>query len=508
LRFADNCFETVYLEENPDKSWSLLKNILLDKFNQHAPIISKRVKGKKSPWLNREIKQEMNTRDSLHRRSRKTKSLIDFEAFKRQRNKVNRLVRRTKRNHSQEMLKDSANDPKRFWKVLKKIFPTKESTSTLKTFLVDGVLTSNASKIVNGFCKFFTNMAANVKSNSILLKDFVWSKPKETFPKTYSTFHFKEVRVNETFKLLKNLSRKKASGHDNLPTGMLKDAAISIAKPLTHVINAILKTGMVPVDFKYGIVTPIYKSGLKQELDNYRPVTVLPVCSKIFEKCVHKQVSEFLEERNLLSTTQFGFRKKRNTEIAATLLLDEIRENMNNGHMTGAIFIDLSKAFDTLGHAQIIANLSNYGIFGTERELFANYLFNRKQSVKMHQEISPMENVTCGVPQGSILGPLLFLLTFNDIDSVLHHSKIITYADDTIIYLPGKTIENVEMKLQEDFNAVAEWLESMDLVCNMKKGKTEVMLFGTTQKKQKTRHYPFSIDSKSFHQLQATSTSE
>jgi hypothetical protein len=103
---------------------------------------------------------------------------------------------------------------------------------------------------------------------------------------------------------------------------MLKDTAISIAKPLTHIINEILKSGIVPEDFKYGIDTPIYKAELKQELDNYRPITVLPICSKIFEKCVHKQVSEFLEEKNLLSTTQFGFRKKRNTEIAASLLLD------------------------------------------------------------------------------------------------------------------------------------------------------------------------------------------
>jgi hypothetical protein len=382
------------------------------------------------------------------------------------------------------MMKDSANAPKRFWKVLKKIFPTKEFTSTVKTFLIDGALKSNASKIASSFCKFFTNMAAEVKSNSILLKNFVWFKPKETFPKTYSTFRFKEVRVNEIFKHLKSLSRKTASGHDNLPTGMLKDTAISIAKPLAHVTNAILKSGIVPEDFKYGIITPIYKSGLKQELNNYRPVTVLPTCSKIFEKCVHKQVSEFLEEKNLLSTTQFGFRKKRNTEIAATLLLDEIRENMNNGNMTGAIFIDLSKAFDTLSHAQITVNLSNYGIHGIESDLFVNYLFNRKQSVRIGQEISQAEKVTCGVPQGSVLGPLLFLLTFNDIESVLNHSKIITYADDTVIYFPGKSTLDIQIKLQEDFNAVVKWLESMDLVSNMKKGKTEVMLFGTTQKIQ------------------------
>ena len=263
---------------------------------------------------------------------------------------------------------------------------------------------------------------------------------------------------------------------------MLKDAAIAIAKPLTHVMNLILQTGIVPVDFKHAVVAPIFKSGAKQELDNYRPVSVLPICSKIFEKSVHRQVSEYLEEKELLSSTQFRFRKKRNTELAATLLLDKIRDNTDKGHMTGAIFIDLSKAFDTLSHGQIVESLSSYSIYGTELELFTNYLFNRTQSVRVGPEISNPEKITRGVPQGSILGPLLFLITFNDIATVLKHSNIITYADDTVIYFSGKSKESIQDRLQSDFNAIADWMESMDLVTNMKKGKTEVMLFGTSQK--------------------------
>lgn len=217
-------------------------------------------------------------------------------------------------------------------------------------------------------------------------------------------------------------------------------------------------------------------------MDNYRPVSVLPICSKIFEKCVHSQVLKFLEEKNVLSATQFGFRQQRDTEIAATLFLDEMRHNIDAGKMTGAIFVDLSKAFDTLSHAQIIENLPSYGIHGKEKELFTNYLFNRKQSVRFGSDLSEASNVTCGVPQGSVLGPLLFLITFNDIESALSHSKIITYADDTVLYVPGKSLNEIEKCLNEDFQAVVSWLESMDLVCNMKKGKTEAMLFGTPQK--------------------------
>lgn len=211
-------------------------------------------------------------------------------------------------------------------------------------------------------------------------------------------------------------------------------------------------------------------------------MTVLPVCSKIFEKCIHSQVSQFLENNDILSQTQFGFRKNRNTELAATLFLDHLRQNMDNGQMTGAIFVDLSKAFDTLSHAQIIKNLSCYGIHDREKELFANYLFNRKQAVRFGQEMSEFSDVTCGVPQGSILGPLLFLLTFNEVESVLCHSKIVTYADDTVIYVPGKSKEDIEKLLNEDFCALVDWLESMHLACNLKKGKTEAMLFGTSKR--------------------------
>ena len=231
-------------------------------------------------------------------------------------------------------------------------------------------------------------------------------------------------------------------------------------------INQSLWSGIFPEDFKHGLVTPIFKSGKREDMDNYRFVTVLYVCSKILEKCIHKQLIEFLEDRKLLSPTQFGFRKKRNTEYAATLLLDQIRQNTDSGNITVAIFIDLSKAFDTLGYSQIIENLSSYGITGKENDLLINYLFGRTQSVRIGNEISTPQPVVCGVPQGSILGPLLFLVTFNDIASVLKHSKIITYADDTVIYISDSSTESVQRLLQEDFQRVDEWLKSIDLITN------------------------------------------
>ena len=314
------------------------------------------------------------------------------------------------------------------------------------------------------------------------LKNFIWRTPFIGKTKTRKTFHFKPVTVNEVFKHLKGLSRNKASGVDNLPPGFLKDIAIVLAKPLCRVINLSLSTGIVPMDFKIGIITPIYKNGPKQEMVNYRPITVLPVCSKILEKCIHNQLMCFLEENKLFTENQFGFRSRRNTEHAATLFTDAIRSNMNEGRSTGAIFIDLSKAFDTLSHSQIITNLKNYGIVGIENDLFTNYHFNRQQAVNFNKTMSHYEAVTCGVPQGSILGPLLFLISFNDVEESLQYCNIIMYADDTVIFTSGKSLKEIEESLTSDFNRIANWMTENELVINTKKGKTECMLFGTPQR--------------------------
>jgi len=314
------------------------------------------------------------------------------------------------------------------------------------------------------------------------LKDFVWHSPFVGETKTYNVFRFKHVTVVEVRRYLKKLSRKKACGVDNLPPGYLKDVSDILANPLCHLINICLRNGTVPNEFKIGKITPIFKSGSKFLMDNYRPISVLPICSKILEKCVHRQLTLFLEEKRLLNDKQFGFRKHRNTEQAATLFVDSIRKNMNTGKMTGAIFIDLSKAFDTLSHGQIIANLTRYGITGVEKELFSDYLFNRKQQVNYIGEQSPFKSVTCGVPQGSILGPLLFLVSFNDVGDSLQFCEIFMFADDTVIFASGTSVDEIDKALSTDFNIIADWMAENELLINMKRGKTESMLFGTRQK--------------------------
>ena len=237
----------------------------------------------------------------------------------------------------------------------------------------------------------------------------------------------------------------------------------------------------------------MYKSGSRKSFDNYRPISVLPILSKIFEKCVYRQLVNHLENNNLLSNFQFGFRSRR-SEIAATFFTDNIRSAMDEGKYTGAIYIDLSKAFDTISHSILLKTLHNYGISGRSNEWLADYLFCRSQQVSYLGTLSSPQSTFCGVPQGSILGPLLFIVYFNDAANTIVNSKILMYADDTVLFCSHKDINTVHQCLEDDFRLLSQWLKDNELIVTFKKGKPEVMVFGThpsvCQKPEETSKRP------------------
>ena len=183
-----------------------------------------------------------------------------------------------------------------------------------------------------------------------------------------------------------------------------------------------------------------------------------------------------------MNNNQFGFRPKRSTKAAATILTDDIRNCLNDGKMVGAIFVDLSKAFDTIGHDLLLRKLQQHGIFGDELAWFTDYLFNRSQVVHMNGVSSQYKAVNCGVPQGSILGPLLFIVFINDLSDHLENSKIVMYADDTVIYFSNNDISIIESSLNKDLCNLADYFDDNELIINLKKGKTESMLFGTAKR--------------------------
>jgi len=245
-----------------------------------------------------------------------------------------------------------------------------------------------------------------------------------------------------------------------------------------------LRTSIVPTEWKHAKVTPLYKEGDRVDTNNYRPISVLPVVMKIFEAAVNIQLRDFLVANNILAEEQSGFRANLKYIMDVT---DYILNNMKNGLITGAIFLDLKRAFDTVDHNILLSKRFKLGIKGIEHKWFTNYLTSRCQSVSINGILSESLKINIGVPQGSILGPLLFILYINDLPNIIDKNcKVVLYADDTALFYASNDPDKIQTVLNDQMNKVGNWLKKNKLTLNVK--KTNLMLIGTSQRLTKYKN--------------------
>ena len=244
--------------------------------------------------------------------------------------------------------------------------------------------------------------------------------------------------------VLKKLLNGKATGIDGIPNRALKDSAELIAPSLTDFFNFSISTKTYTGDFKIAKVAPVFKKGDKADLNNYRPISVLPTVARVFEKLIYNQLYKFLVDNNLLCNKQYGFRSLHSTALALGKVINRWLLSFDKGCMRSVVFLDIKKTFDTVDHQILIQKLDHYGFQGNELDFIESYLDDREQCCQIEGYTSSMRKIYCRVPQGSILGPLLFIMYLNNLPSAVPDVDITIYADDTAIDTAFRTVGEIK----------------------------------------------------------------
>ena len=274
----------------------------------------------------------------------------------------------------------------------------------------------------------------------------------------------------------------KVYGLYSFPTRILRSAKHIISQPLSLLINKSLENGVYPSKLKLAKVIPIYKSDDESDPSNYRPISLLSVFNRIFEKMMYYRLKSFLEQYNILHDSQYGFREKRSTEHALLDIINQIETNMGAGLYSCGIFIDLRKAFDTVDHQILLSKLHHYGVRGITNRWFSSYLLGRQQTTQIGaNNTSKKETILSGVPQGSVLGPLLFLIYINDISNSADQLKFYLFADDTHMLYADRNLKSLETMVNHELSNVYDWLIANKLSLNIK--KSNFVIFRPRQKK-------------------------
>ena len=358
----------------------------------------------------------------------------------------------------------------------------KDNENTFGIKCESGMIT-NETDLTKHFNNYFVNVASKLKEPIINsefehLNTFVQSKVP-------SNVEFKIPLTNVGFvrNFLSNLNASKATCLDNIGPKILKISANIIAPSLVYIRNKSVISGSFPSMWKEANVKPLFKTGDKDDINNYRPISILPTIFKLIEKWADIKFSLFLNNFDLLHKSQSGFRAKHFKESAFILMVDSWLKAFNAGKLIGCVMVDFRKAFDLVDHQILLKKLQSYKCDNSCLSWFRSYLFNRTQRVAINNELSDSSAVNCGVPQGSILGPLLFLLFINDLPLTLHEtiSWVDLYADDTTIYEQNVYISTPQSNLQKYLNLLHDWCRKNGMVLNTL--KTKVMFITRRQKR-------------------------
>ena len=487
----------VYNVQDVDSATATFTQKFVDVLSSHAPWIVYQERKHYKPWVTEKTKDMIKARNDLKKKAVDlTKSgdtdgaAIAWREFKKIRNQVNNRTRYEERIYKSEKLSQNLDSPANTWRLTKSFMDWKQSGGPPHQLIVNGQLITKAGKIASEINNYFIMKVKLIRQGIAVLGN-QFTKCKEVMDNKDCKLSIRYVSLKKVNKMLKNLKNSRSTSIDELDNFCVKLAADIIDKPLHHIITLSLMSNRFPNCWKYSRVIPLHKKESTLECKNYRPVAILSPLSKILEKVVYEQLYNYFTINKIFHPNLHGYRHGRSTQTALMTMYDRWVKAAVDEQVSGVIFLDLSAAFDLVDPDLLLGKLEVYGIDREGLQWIHSYLTDRHQAVWVDHVFSEFLQCDVGVPQGSILGPLLFLIYFNDLPSALAND-VDSYADDTTITATGKTAEEISQSLTRDCALVSDWMRSNRLKLNP--DKTHLLTVGTAERLRHTNELDVTMD--------------
>ena len=475
----------INLESEGQKNYESFENVFLNTFNSYAPLKKKVIRANQKPYVTKEMRKAIMLRSQLENKFYQYVTEENWNSLKRQRNYCNRLYKRERKRYYSNLNLKNINDNKKFWNTMKPLFGDKGGVKDNIVLVKDEEIISEEADVAQTFNDFFSNTVKSmgIIENKCLLTENTKGgvegaiKMYEIHPsiisikehvKVDSQFSFYPVSIEDIQSEINNLNSKKAGTFMNIPTKQLKQVCNVVCEPLMEIWNEeVIQNKNFPAKLKLADISPIYKKMQNILVENYRPVSVLPVVSKVFERIMDKQTNIYIEK--FLSPYLCGYRKGYNCQYALLAMIEKWKIILDKGGFAGGILMDLSKAFDTINHKLLIAKLHAYGFSIESLEIVYDYLSDRRQRTKINTSFSSWTEILCGMPQGSVLGPKYFNIYINDLFYLFVNTNVCNIADDTTPYACNTDLTTLLHNLESDTASAIIWFEANYMKLNQDK---------------------------------------
>lgn len=478
---VNEAWQAMYSENTDTKRFEAFFKIFLDHFDTAFPVLHQKAKPSKNkrPWLTEHLVEEGRLLRDLYCMYKSSNDVNLKIKYKLSKKRHLQNIENAKRNYNDNKILNSVNYSRAAWSVINNSVNVKNCSSKIPNEMRNesNVIFSNSNDIAEEFNHYFiSSVDSLVAELDTSINDNYGAPNSKVNP---NSIFLVPVTPNEVRNIISGFSSKRSAGYDDIPYFLIKEIAEYIIEPLAYLINISFETGHFPEQLKIAEVVPVFKKGNPDNFKNYRPIALLPAFSKVFEKLFLSRLQMFFKKFDLLSPQQFGYTEGKSTVDAILSFYEKILSNFDEKSKTIGIFFDLTRAFDTINLAVLLKKLSDYGIRGVALKWIESFLVGRQQLIRISQNGQAIKSSSAdtkyGVPQGSVLGPFLFVVFINDLIGQLRNDFITLFADDTSVIITAENFDLLYSKIQQCVKIVTLWCKANGLVLNA--SKTNILQF-------------------------------